>query len=226
MDYQKFVNLLPTLYENWGQETVQPKNNGFRQVKEQISCMTTVNVMQVLNFAVSCMELDEAYCEVGCFQGGTLVGALLNNPGRTAYAVDNFSLFDHSGENLTILKNNLSNFGLTNQVIFNNQSMEDFFLKLKEVKATTKKFGVYLYDGAHDYRSQLLGLMFAKPFLAAQALIIVDDTNWKDVSQANNDFIDTHPQCQLLLDLPTAVVNCEQTFWNGIQVLSWDANRL
>jgi hypothetical protein len=54
----------------------------------------------------------------------------------------------------------------------------------------------------------------------------VDDTNWKDVSQANKDFIDTHPQCQLLLDLPTAVVNCEQTFWNGIQVLSWDASRL
>jgi protein O-GlcNAc transferase len=216
MDYQKFVDRLPSLYENWGQESVHPKNNRFQPVKEQVTCMTTVNVMQLLNFAVSCMEADEVYCEVGTFQGGTLVGALLDRPGKIAYAVDNFSLFDTSGENFKILNNNLSKFGLTEQVIFNNQSMEDFFINLEKDKT---------YDGAHDYRSQLLGLMFARPFFAQQALIVVDDTNWVDVNQANKDFIATHPQCELLLDLPTAVVGCEKTFWNGIQVLSWDANR-
>jgi len=225
MDYQKFVNLLPSLYENWGEETIRPKNNYFQPVKSQIRCMTTVNVMQLLNFAVSCMEIDEVYCEVGTFQGGTLVGSLLGHPAQIAYAVDNFSLFDTIGENFKILENNLSKFGLTNQVIFNNSSMEEFFINLEQVKMTTKKFGVYLYDGAHDYQSQLSGLMLAKPFLAKQALIVVDDTNWADVTEANKEFIDTHHQCELLLDLPTAVVGCERTFWNGIQVLSWDTSR-
>ena len=37
------------------------------------------------------MEPDEAYCEIGCFQGSSLIGALLDNPGRMAYAVDNFA---------------------------------------------------------------------------------------------------------------------------------------
>jgi len=38
---------------------------------------------------------------------------------------------------------------------------------------------------------------------------------------ANWDFVAANPECQVLLDLRTPVARYP-TFWNGIQVLSWD----
>ncbi|HEY9296754.1 class I SAM-dependent methyltransferase [Microcoleus sp. ZQ-A2] len=222
MHYQKFIQQLPDLYENWNQISVSPKSHRFAQVLQQLKGMTTANVMQLLNFAVDCLEPDEIYCEVGCFQGSTLIGALLDHPNQMAYAVDNFSEFDTSGENIEKLIENLTKFNLKEQVCFCNQSFEEFFVALRTMQ-TADKIGVYFYDGAHDYRSQLLGLLLVKPFLADQALIIVDDSNWLPVKQANWDFMATHPQCHLLLDIQTAQ-DGHWTFWNGLHVLSWDIN--
>jgi predicted O-linked N-acetylglucosamine transferase (SPINDLY family) len=223
MDYQRFIETLPDLYYDWNQESVRPKSNQFQQVLEQVKGTTTANIMQLLNFAVECMEPNEIYCEVGCFQGSTLIGSLLKHQDTMAYAVDNFSEFDPSGENIEKLAENLAKFGLDEQVSFCDQDFEEFFFSLRDFD-TEDKIGVYLYDGAHDYRSQLLGLLLVKPFLAEQALIIVDDSNWSAVQQANWDFIAAHPQCQMLLDLPTPK-DAHSTFSNGIQVLSWDTKR-
>ncbi|MBD2048885.1 tetratricopeptide repeat protein [Coleofasciculus sp. FACHB-64] len=223
MDYQKFVEQLPSLYENWGRESVVPKSMRFQQALDQVQGMTTANVMQLLNFAVACMEPDEIYCEIGCYQGSTLIGALLDHPERMAYAIDNFAEFDPAGENLGKLIDNLSKFDIQDRVYFYNQDFEEFLLELREINPDDK-IGVYLYDGAHDYRSQLLGLLLLKPFLAEKALIIVDDSNWETVRQANWDFMAANPECQLLIELLTPG-DGHHTFWNGIQVLSWDANK-
>lgn len=220
MDYQRFITELPQLYDNWGQDSIHPKSQQFQTALDKIEGMTTANVTQLLNFAVECLEPGEVYCEVGCFRGATLVGALLNHPTCMAYAVDNFSEFDPTGENQQKLMQNLADFNLEEQVFFCNQDFEAFFADLRELQSSDR-IGVYLYDGAHDYRSQLMGLLLAKPFLAERALIIVDDSNWDGVQQANWDFIAAHPQCDLLLDLPTPI-NGHASFWNGIQILSWD----
>lgn len=223
MDYRKFVQQLPDLYDQWGSDSVRPKADQFQSVLQQVEGMTTPSVTQLLNFAVQCMEPDEVYCEVGCFQGSTLIGALLNQPHRLAYAVDNFSEFDPDGEGLDRLMQNLARFGLTEQVYFCNQDFEEFFYSLGELE-TEDRIGVYLYDGAHDYRSQIMGLLLARPFLADRALIIVDDSNWSAVQQADWDFIAAFPECQLEFDLPTPG-NGHATFWNGLHILSWDSAR-
>jgi hypothetical protein len=67
-------------------------------------------------------------------------------------------------------------------------------------------------------------LLLIKPFLADQALIIVDDCNWSTVQQANWDFMAANPECQVLLEFQTPVARYP-TFWNGIHVFSWDVNR-
>lgn len=223
MDYQRFIEQLPKLYENWGQNSVHPKSNQFHQVFEQIQGMNTANLMQLLNFAMDCMEPGEVYCEVGCFQGATLIGALLNHPEQMAYAVNNFSEFDPSGKTSQKLTDNLAKFALEEQFIFCDQDFEDFFLNLQDI-SIEDKIGVYLYNGAHDYMSQLLGLLLVRPFLAEQALIIVDDSRGSAAQQANCDFIAINPHCQLLLDVPTSR-NGNYTFWHGIQVLSWDTRQ-
>ncbi len=223
MDYQRFLEQLPSLYEDWGKESIHPKSSRFQSALSQVQGMTTANIMQLLNFAVACMEEGEIYCEVGTYHGATLIGAMLDCEDRMAYAVDNFSLFDPDGTNFDTLSRNLVNFGLEDRVFFCNQDFESFLLELDEI-GTEDKIGVYLYDGAHDYRSQLMGLLLIKPFLADRALIIVDDANWPTVQQANNDFVATHSECQFLLELLTPG-DGYPTFWDGIHVLSWDRNK-
>ncbi len=223
MDYQKFIEQLPNLYENWGQNSLQPKSAQFHQVLEQVRGMTTINVMQLLNFAVECIEDNEVYCEIGTYQGSTLIGALLNRPGQIGYAVDNFSEYDPEGDNYEILNENLKNFDLLEQIYFCDRDFEQFFLGLREMENHIK-IGVYFYDGAQDYRSNLLGLLLAKPFLADRALLVVDNTNWGSVRQAIWDFAATTPECRIILELPTPTANYP-TFGNGVYLLSWDRDR-
>lgn len=222
MDYQRFITQLPDLYENWGQDSVRPKSDKFQNVLEQVQGLTTANVLQLLNFAVDCLEPKEVYCEVGSFLGSTLIGALLDHPDKKAIAIDNFSQFNEDGDNFKKMSRNIVSFGFQKQINFCTKEFEEFFCKVQRDE-NGEKIGVYFYDGTHDYRSQLLGLMLAKPFFADQALIIVDDTNWSAVKQANSDFIAAHYQCKPLLELSTPETR-HHTFWNGIQVLLWDKN--
>jgi predicted O-linked N-acetylglucosamine transferase (SPINDLY family)/TolA-binding protein len=223
MDYQKFLSSLPSLYDNWGQDSVRPKSNQFQQILEQVGGMTTANVMQLLNFAVDCMEADDIYCEVGCFQGANLIAALLEHPNQMAYAVDNFYDFDPAGESFNKLIDNLSTFSLEEQVFVCNQDWEEFLFELKTVE-TENKISVYFANGVHDYRAQILALLLVRPYLAEQALIIIGNSNISAVKQASWDFIAAHPQSQIMLDLPTPE-DGHCTFWNGIQILSWDSER-
>jgi predicted O-linked N-acetylglucosamine transferase (SPINDLY family) len=224
MDYQRFLEQLPTLYENWGQAGVCPKSNRFQTVLDQVQSLTTANVMQLLNFAVECMESDEVYCEIGCFQGGSLIGALLEHPERMAYAVDNFSEFDPWGNSLEQLMENLVNFQLDEQVYFCNQDFEEFFLNLREMNIEDK-IGVYFYDGAHDYRSQLMGLLLVRPFLAKQAVIITTHSNWQAAQQANCDFMAVTPTGKLSR-YPLPFHSTNHPFEQELQVFCWNADEV
>lgn len=222
MDFQRFIEQLPNLYNNWSLPSVQPKSQRFGQVLEQVEGMTTANIMQLLNFAVDCMEPGEVYCEIGCLQGASLIGALLDRPDCMAYAIDNFSEFDESGENLEKLTNNLSKFNLEEQIFFCNQDFEEFFGELQQLELD-EKIGVYFYDASYNYRSQLLALLLVKPFLANQALIVLSNANSEYVQQAILDFTATNERCQIVLNLPT-IKFCDDNFWNGIFILSWGSD--
>ena len=225
MDYQKFLKQLPALYDNWGLDSIRPKSNRFVPVLEQVQGASTANTMQLLNWAVECMEPDEAYCEIGCFQGASLIGALLDNPGRMAYAVDNFAQQeqDQAEKNIEKLQANLRQFDLEEQVLFCYQDFEEFFAELRET-GLEEKIGVYFYDAAADYRSQLLGLLLGKNFLAEQSLIIVNHKNWSYAEQAVWDFISAHqPYCQQWQDA-NPQINSDFR-WGGIEILTWDSHR-
>lgn len=223
MDYQRFCAQLPDFFENWGLESVIPQNQAFAEVLKQVRGMTTASILQVLNLAVECLEAGEVYCEIGCLQGASLIGALLNHPEAIAYAVDNFSEADPFEENLNLLSENLLRFGMDEQVLFCYQGFEDFFQDLA-IAEDRSPIGLYFYDGAHDYRSHLLSLLKVRPFLAERALILVANGNSEAVQQATWDFVATNPQCKWLLHLSTSSF-AHPTFWNGLQVLSWDVSQ-
>ncbi len=219
MDYQKFSAELPKLYENWGEDDIQPKLPKFKQIIDRIPTSIAPNILQLLNLAVDCLEENEVYCEIGSFPGATLIGALLDNPETIGYAVE----ADISEEKLEQFILFLSEFGLDERVIFCQQTFEEFFFDLREVE-NHNPIGVYFYNGHFDYRSVLLALLLAKPFFSHRALIVINNTNFSTTRQANYDFIASQRECKLLLDLPTSQ-KCNINFGNGIQVFSWNLYR-
>lgn len=221
MKFQIFVEQLSSLYENWGTAQVYPKSSQFQQIINQVETTTTPNVMQLLNLAVEFMPTDEIYCEIGTFQGGSLIAAMVNHPEHIAYAVDNFSEFDPFADSFDNLAENLSKFNLTEQVLFCHQDFEEFFSNLREMQSADK-IGVYFYDASSDYRSQFLALLLAKPFLADEAIIILNNSNSAAARQANWDFIAANPESQLLLDFSTPELT---NSGNGLQVLSWNVHQ-
>ncbi|EAW36725.1 tetratricopeptide repeat protein [Lyngbya sp. PCC 8106] len=219
MDVQKFIQQLPNFYENWEHETVQPKSDQFQQRLEQINPEVSVNFMQLLNVAVECLEASEMYCEVGTQDGISLIAALLGHPEKMAYAVSEIS----DNDSLEQLVENVQLFNLEEQIIFCNQDFESFLLELREVE-TDSQIGVYYYQALSDYRSVLMSLLLVRPFLANQAIILVNSADKGTVQQAIWDFMAAYPQCKILLDGCDSI-NLNQILGTEIQVLSWNAEQ-
>ncbi len=219
MNFQKFIQQLPNFYDNGELDTVQPKSDQFQQIRQQVQARISVNFMQLLNFVVDCLEPDEMYCEVGTQQGSSLIAALFGHPEHIAYAVSEIP----NDNSLEQLLENVQCFDLEEQIIFCNQDFESFFLELREVEAETQ-IGVYYYQGLSDYRSVLMGLLLVQPFLANQAIILINSANKETVQQAIWDFMAVFPQCQILLEL-SSLINLDKIVGRDLKVLSWNAER-
>ena len=219
MKIQEFVEALPSLYDNWGNSNALPKSPAFTEICRQVEFLTGTNVMQILNLAVKCLDAEEVYCEIGVGRGASFIAALLNNPEVSAYGVDDFSAFPQSEESLNIIARNLNNFGVQDQVVLIQENFSEFFTQLKLI-GNEEKIGVYYYDAREDYRSVFMSLLLVKYFLADQALIVIPNTNLRQVQQAISDFIVSHDEAKILFDSSSLGKNM---FDNGISIIAWDA---
>ncbi|MBW4582482.1 MAG: methyltransferase domain-containing protein [Tildeniella nuda ZEHNDER 1965/U140] len=224
MDIQQFMAQLSQLEQAW-QAPLDLLEPQLYQLLEQTGALTSAPVLQLLNAATGALAPGEVYCEVGCQQGVNLIGALRHQPQCMAYAVEDTgnakfeAVTDRLFENLTA-------FGLEEQVLFCGQSCEEFFAELKEAELSDR-IGVYVYSGETDYRSQMLGLMLAQSFLADQSLILISQGALGTVRQATWDFLATNLPARLLLDASSDTEShlfrqglCAQ----GWLILSWDAS--
>ena len=147
---------------------------------------------------VAKLRLDEntCYVEVGVFQGLTLLSVAKVLDKAEVYGIDNFAFFDKAGKNLSIVNERTQKLNLNNVNIVN-EDYEDALENLKK-HIGNKKVGVYFVDGPHDYRSQLMCLELMKPYLADNAIIVVDDSNYRHVRQANRDFLFNNKDYKLI----------------------------
>jgi hypothetical protein len=83
-----------------------------------------------------------------------------------------------------------------------------------------RRVGVYYYDGPHGYREQLRGLRAIEPWLADEALLVVDDLDWERVGRATRDYLAGQPRARMLVELPGAEKGRPQ-WWDGVAVLGW-----
>jgi hypothetical protein len=170
------------------------------------------------------------YLEVGVFQGLTLVSTALEAPGLPCFGIDNFATLDPGGENKAIVDSRISGFGAENAHLIN----DDFEAALETLgdHIGDRKVGIYLVDGPHDYRSQLICLTLVQPFLHENAVIIIDDANYPDVRWSTRDFLLGFPEYKLAFDSystdhPANLIAAEkkkfeETWLNGVHVLVRD----
>ncbi|AFZ14219.1 Tetratricopeptide TPR_1 repeat-containing protein [Crinalium epipsammum PCC 9333] len=217
MDYKKFIEKLPQLYKRWGKASAQPLTEIYNEINHQIGANSSTSIMQLLNWALQCMNKEEIYCQIDAITASDVIGALINHP-QIAYLVAQPTDNHQQSEVLFELTSAVSLYNLDEQIILTEQPAAEFFGELRQISPKTK-IGVYVYAGAHDYRSQLLALQLVKPLLAPQALIIAFGSKYSTAQQAHWDFLTTTPQAQLLLELPATVQN---TWGEGIQIFSWD----
>ncbi len=173
--------------------------------------LSTFAIGSIINQAVYLMPPEQAYVNVGVWQGFTLLAGMVNNSNQKCIGVDNFSEFNYLPR-------------------------ENFYKRFQKYKSNCHYFyemdyrqyfqevhggpiGVYLYDAAHDYENQLKGLQLPEPYFADNCIIIVDDTNWPGPRTATLDFINNSAhEYKIILEVQTAVFK-NPTFWNGIIIL-------
>lgn len=171
-----------------------------------------------------------SYLEIGVFQGLTLLSVAGANPACRCYGVDNFAYFDEAGENRGIVRDRIASLDLANVSVID-ADYEDALECLPDFVGH-RKVGVLFIDGPHDYRSQLMCLALAAPYLHSNAVVVVDDANYPHVRQANRDFLRTWPEFRLMFEAYTAAHPAEmrreaQTeakagWWNGLNVIVRD----
>lgn len=171
--------------------------------------MSTLAIAAIISEAVSGMNKENAFVNVGIWHGFSFLSALLNNPEKTCIGIDNFSEF---GGPRKYFEPRFERLKSPNH-FFHDMDYRDYFSQIHNIP-----IGFYFYDGNHSYDDQLLGLRVAEPFFSPECMILVDDTNWDEPYQATIDFINQSGNSyETLLDVKTRH-NCHPTFWNGVFV--------
>lgn len=176
---------------------------------------------------------DAAYLEIGVFRGLTLLSNAYAHPGIECYGIDNFSLFDEKGKNLSIITRHIERLKIGNTKIIDRDFDDALDVLPKHIGK--KRIGVFFIDGPHDYRSQLVALLKIVPHLSEECAIVIDDSNYAHVRQANNDFLKTHPDFALLMEAYTKkhIANMNEKekagaiagWWDGVNVLVRDSKK-
>lgn len=198
-----------------------------------ISGLKTVGAIQRL-VGLYADDPGACYLEIGVFQGLTLISAALEAPKMPCLGIDNFATLDPAGENKEVAAGRLEKFGAANATLID-ADFEDA-LSVLDAHLAGRKIGVYFVDGPHDYRSQMVCLLLAKPHLHDNAVIVIDDANYPDVRFSTRDFLLGHPDFKMIFEAYTPAHPANMTadekqiheagWLNGVNVLVRDPDGL
>ena len=214
VDPERFLRELPVLFDDFPRSEL-PRDPRFAAVLAEVEGLAQPNNLALLNLAASLLEPGESYVEVGTFRGTSLIATLLGNETQDVVAIDDFSLYEGSRE---ALDENLRRAGLAGVPSI----LEgDVFEIVPGGVLGERRVGVWYYDAAHDYESQVQGLRIAEPYLVPGALLIIDDTDWQKVARAIDDYLAAQPRARRILKVDGEDYGAPQ-WWSGMQVLAWD----
>jgi predicted O-methyltransferase YrrM len=210
VDVQGFAAALPGRFDAFPDGTaLDPRFGG---ILEAVPGLAAVNNLALINAAAAFLEPGESYVEAGTFKGTSLIAAMLDNTGDFV-AIDNFSMGDGSPE---LVRANLERFGLGPVTILEGDTAD----VLRSGALDDRRVGVFYYDAAHSYEAHVDALRLIEPYLADEALLIVDDSDWEQVGRATRDYLADQPRARMLLDIK-GDSHGQPDWWKGVHVLAW-----
>jgi protein O-GlcNAc transferase len=213
VDPERFLRELPALFDDFPRSEL-PRDQRFAAVLAEVEGLAQPNNLALLNLAASLLEPGESYVEIGTFRGTSLIASMLGNETQDVVAIDDFSHYEGSRE---ALDENLRRAGLAGAPTI----LEgDVFEIVPGGALGERRVGVWYYDAAHDYESQVQGLRIAEPYLVPGALLIIDDTDWQKVARAVDDYLADQPRARCILTIHGEDFGAPH-WWCGMQVLAW-----
>lgn len=163
----------------------------FETLKILTGGTTSPRIAKLLNFAVSQMDEKETYVEVGVFSGTTLISAAHVN-GKHCLGIDKYD------------KEEIERMGADPEVVkarcLHNISATQCGATLieKDFREVTKEEVAYpvavsFIDGKHDFKDVYENLGWLEPLLADDAVVVFDDVNYLEVTQAIFQWITERP---------------------------------
>jgi predicted O-methyltransferase YrrM len=214
MNADRFLEELPKLFEDFP-HSEHPIDRRFAPIAEEVENLARENNLALLNLAASCLDPGEAYVEVGVFHGASLISAMLGNEDKRFVGIDSFAFRDATLEKVEA---NLAHYGLRRPELL----VGDAFELVPGGALGDTAIGVWYYDASHSYEAQVDGQRIAEPLLVPGALVVVDDTDWDDVSRAMDDYVEAQPRARRILTIDGKDRGSPQ-WWEGMQVLAWDS---
>lgn len=211
VDVELFVRELPKLFDDFPRSP-HPRDRRFHQVLDLVPGLAAENNLAMLNLAGRLLPDAESYVEIGTYRGTSLIAAMLGNT-VDFVGIDDFSFRDGNRE---LLERNLGRFDAHGATILEG----DAFELVPGGALAGRRVGVYYYDAAHDYDSQVRGLRMIEPFLADEALVIVDDSDWEHVARADRDYLAAQPRAELVLEI-RGNDHGNPGWWEGVHLIRW-----
>lgn len=198
--------------------TSAPTDPVFAELADRVNGYTSANELAVLNAAARVMPADECYLEVGSYKGRSMCAAVQGVEGKAFYVVENYLEFGMQGrEARAELEHNLRTHAAHADV----RLIEgNCFSLLRRPGLLDRPVGVYFYDGEHTGLSHYLALGIIEPWLADEAVILVDDASYPMVRGAHEEYIRRHPQWRVERRWD-ARSNDDPLWANGLHALSF-----
>ncbi len=182
MDSQKFLQLIPNLFNFDDLDAIASLKNDFSLILENLNSTINPYVLVLLSTGVNCLEEKEVYCEVLEKSCASLISTLQHNPQLMAYGI-----VDDSTINLDNINNLLESFNYCDRTCIYEGDIKSFCEDLQYLNSEDK-IGLFYLDGNKSYREILLALMNIRPFLAEEAFIIIAQTENQETKNAISDF--------------------------------------
>ncbi|MGI0480146.1 class I SAM-dependent methyltransferase [Geminocystis sp. CENA526] len=182
MDVQKFLQLIPNVFDFDSLESIESKKNDFSLILKNLNSTVNPYVLLLLNTAVSCLEDTEVYCEIVEKSCASLISSLQNNSSLMAYGI-----IDDKNIVLNDVNNSLDSFNCLDRVCLYEGDIQSFYQELTYLN-TEEKIGLFYLNGNKSYREILLALMNIRTFLAEEAFIMISYTENQETKNAIADF--------------------------------------
>jgi predicted O-methyltransferase YrrM len=211
MDADAFLDALHGAFEKFPHDEA-PRDPLFARILDEVGGLARPNNLALLAAATDALSDGESYVEAGSYRGASLIAASYGKRGDFV-GIDDFSLQEGSRE---LLAAHLEAFGCRHATVLEG----DVFEVLESSALAGRRVGAYYYDAAHGPEQQLAGLRLIEPYLAEEALLIVDDTDWDRVAEAVDTYLASQTRARELLRIE-GKSHGAPSWWEGMRVLRW-----